>query len=416
VTIFARETGSTPEAVRLRQSWPGVDLGTIEAISRVALELRTQPEWLAAIINAESGFNPRAVNSHTGATGLIQFMPATAERLGTSTAELAELSAEDQLEWVKAYFWPYRGKLGTAQSVYLSVFYPVARSWHPDRPFPAAVRAVNPFTTPREYTEWVDKRARGRGGVVARFGLSGGHDSRGLVVPGAHFAWHEFERRGEIPPELEANTEGLVRYLLEPLRMELLPDHGLPITSGYRSPEYNAYMLEQYNLGKSKYKPSTTSLHMQAAAADAEPRSASGVSNRDMVTWWWLLRDRLPIQQAIVETHTGHAHIAYGPTPSRNGQFLIGPGKNLKRFTPSSADVERVTDRVRRSTGRGVGETAGAWLGGWSGPIATPGRVVAGGASGGVERTGGTGGGGGGIILLIPVALLGLGLMSRSSR
>jgi len=397
LAIFPTETPSSPQAVKLARSWPALDIGLVDEIARVARELGTRPEWLAAIINAESGFNPVAVNSSTGATGLLQFMPSTAEHLGTSTSELASMSAIEQMQWVRAYFWPYRGKLKTPQSVYLAVFYPAARHWHPDREFPPAVRSVNPFSTPREYTEWVAHRARGEHGLQPQYGRVG-HNTREPVVPGGHFYWYEFERRGAIPASLAGNTEALVRNLLEPMRMELLPQHGLPVTSGYRSPAYNEKLRKS-----GRYKGvSKSSKHTIAAAADVEPRSSSGVTNRDLVTWLWMLRGHLPIQQAIVETHTGHAHVAHGDRPSGKGQFKIGPGKGLRPYVPNADDIARVRDIVRRNTGRGVGETASAWLGAWMGPAAG-------------AASGGTGGGGGGILLLIPVAI-GLSLMAARSH
>jgi soluble lytic murein transglycosylase-like protein len=50
-------------------------------IKDVAARYHVSAELVAAIIEAESGFNPRAV-SHRGAQGLMQLMPATAARLG----------------------------------------------------------------------------------------------------------------------------------------------------------------------------------------------------------------------------------------------------------------------------------------------------------------------------------------------
>lgn len=55
-------------------------------ISRVAREQQLHPELLHAVVRVESAYNPRAVSSK-GAVGLMQLMPATAERFGVSDRE-----------------------------------------------------------------------------------------------------------------------------------------------------------------------------------------------------------------------------------------------------------------------------------------------------------------------------------------
>lgn len=45
------------------------------------------PQFVAAVVRAESAFDPHAV-SRKGASGLLQLMPATAERFGLSTADI----------------------------------------------------------------------------------------------------------------------------------------------------------------------------------------------------------------------------------------------------------------------------------------------------------------------------------------
>ena len=54
-------------------------------IEKYALEHRLDPSLIRSIIAAESNFNPKAV-SRKGARGLMQLMPATAERLGVANA------------------------------------------------------------------------------------------------------------------------------------------------------------------------------------------------------------------------------------------------------------------------------------------------------------------------------------------
>ena len=92
----------------------------------VADMLGIRPEWLENVMWIESRLNPRAVNKTTGATGLIQFMPATAKSLGTTTEELLEMDFDRQMDYVYMYLRPYRDKMSSQVDVYLAVFFPVA--------------------------------------------------------------------------------------------------------------------------------------------------------------------------------------------------------------------------------------------------------------------------------------------------
>ena len=79
----------------------------IRGVEAMAGRLGTQPEYLLAVMSFETGgsFSPGIRNgAGSGATGLIQFMPATARELGTSTEALARMSATEQLEYVERYF------------------------------------------------------------------------------------------------------------------------------------------------------------------------------------------------------------------------------------------------------------------------------------------------------------------------
>ena len=89
--------------------------------------LGVEPDHLMACMAFESAetFSPSIKNAAgSGATGLIQFMPNTARGLGTTTAALAALTAEQQLEWVLAYFMPYKGRLKTLADVYMAILWP----------------------------------------------------------------------------------------------------------------------------------------------------------------------------------------------------------------------------------------------------------------------------------------------------
>ena len=95
----------------------------------ISHRLNMDPNHLMAIMAFETGrsFDP-AITNHagSGATGLIQFMPATARSLGTTTARLAGMSALDQLDYVEAYLAPYKGRMGDLPSAYMAVLYPRA--------------------------------------------------------------------------------------------------------------------------------------------------------------------------------------------------------------------------------------------------------------------------------------------------
>lgn len=88
--------------------------------------LGIDPNWLMWVMFFESSLNHRAQNAATGATGLIQFMPSTARSLGTTTADLLQMSAVEQLDYVYAYLKPYRGRMNSMIDVYFAVFFPVA--------------------------------------------------------------------------------------------------------------------------------------------------------------------------------------------------------------------------------------------------------------------------------------------------
>jgi peptidoglycan hydrolase-like protein with peptidoglycan-binding domain len=104
-----------------------------QALVNAANAIGIQPDWLASVIDFETGgtFSPSVTNAAgSGAVGLIQFMPSTAKALlGTATeseavAKLKSMTFSEQLEIVKQYFAPYAGKLHSLEDTYLAVFYP----------------------------------------------------------------------------------------------------------------------------------------------------------------------------------------------------------------------------------------------------------------------------------------------------
>lgn len=115
-----------------------------EKVRAISGRLGCSPDDLMSCIAWESGrtFSASERNrAGSGAVGLIQFMPATAAGLGTSTVALTSMTAIRQLDWVEKYFQPYRGRLGTLADLYMAILWPAG------------------VGRPLEYVLW-DKRSR----------------------------------------------------------------------------------------------------------------------------------------------------------------------------------------------------------------------------------------------------------------
>lgn len=151
-----------------------IKMNKIDFINKVKLicnKLAIQPDWLMLVMYAESGLKPTAYNPNGGATGLIQFMPATARGLGTTTDALRAMSNVEQLDWVYKYFAPYAGRIKNVHDLYLVTFFPVALG-KPDsyimqtnKLTPAIIAKANPGIdlnrdlkiTVAEFKSYVDK-------------------------------------------------------------------------------------------------------------------------------------------------------------------------------------------------------------------------------------------------------------------
>jgi AraC-like DNA-binding protein len=107
-----------------------IDVSTIQdpdfktKLEKVASALGVKSSDLMAIFKQESGVNPHIQNSTSGATGLIQFMPDTARRLGTTTDELKQMDGVQQLDYVYKYFKMTGVGNGTLGDLYMAVFMP----------------------------------------------------------------------------------------------------------------------------------------------------------------------------------------------------------------------------------------------------------------------------------------------------
>jgi peptidoglycan hydrolase-like protein with peptidoglycan-binding domain len=99
-----------------------------EKVVQLANDLGTNPNFLMAVMSFETGesFDPSKRNPVSGAVGLIQFMKPTAQGLGTTQEALAQMTAEEQLDFVAKHFKPFRGKLKTLEDAYMAVLFPAA--------------------------------------------------------------------------------------------------------------------------------------------------------------------------------------------------------------------------------------------------------------------------------------------------
>ena len=97
----------------------------IRALQETAQRLGVNPQDILAVMQMESGVNPSAYNEKGGATGLIQFMPKTAQGLGTTTEALRGMSITEQLPFVEQYFKRAGLPKGaTAGQIYGATFLP----------------------------------------------------------------------------------------------------------------------------------------------------------------------------------------------------------------------------------------------------------------------------------------------------
>ena len=100
-----------------------------DKVRKIAGDLGCDPNFLMAAMAFETGgtFSPSEKSkAGSGATGLIQFMPNTAIGMGTTTTDLAKMSAEEQLDFVAKFFARQKGKLHTLADVYMAILFPVA--------------------------------------------------------------------------------------------------------------------------------------------------------------------------------------------------------------------------------------------------------------------------------------------------
>ena len=110
------------------------DTAFMGKVNAVSTDLGINPNDLLRVIEFETGksFSP-SVRPYakdgkriSSAVGLIQFLESTAKGLGTTTEDLAKMTAAEQMDFVGKYLAPYKGRIKNFGDVYMAVHWPAA--------------------------------------------------------------------------------------------------------------------------------------------------------------------------------------------------------------------------------------------------------------------------------------------------
>ncbi len=99
-------------------------------LREITQELGAPPNSLLAVLGFETidTFSTTIRNRSTGAVGLLQWLPSTLKGMGYTADEVAHMNRMQQIELMREYFLPYKGKLHDVYDVYAAVLYPVGVS------------------------------------------------------------------------------------------------------------------------------------------------------------------------------------------------------------------------------------------------------------------------------------------------
>ena len=86
-------------------------------VRQYAAHYRVSPEFVAALIDVESRWNPLALSSK-GAIGVMQLMPATARRYGAFKPFDVEQNIAAGTRYVTALMWEFHGDLRLVAAAY----------------------------------------------------------------------------------------------------------------------------------------------------------------------------------------------------------------------------------------------------------------------------------------------------------
>jgi len=177
--LTARPAGSQPDSEIIRMARESessneaaiAQIVEIEAhIRDVAVRYDIPPILVAAIVEAESEFNPRAV-SRRGAQGLMQLMPGTASSLQVSDSFDPYENIEGGVRHLRSLMDRYRGDLPLVLAAYNAGEQAVL-----------VYRGVPPFPETRRYVSRILRRI-GRPDLIPVWRPRNASSGHGVVVP-----------------------------------------------------------------------------------------------------------------------------------------------------------------------------------------------------------------------------------------
>jgi soluble lytic murein transglycosylase-like protein len=93
------------------------EAGPSAFVERYSAHYNVPPELIAAFIDVESRWNPRAV-SNKGAVGLMQLMPATAQRFGARDSFDPEQNIAAGTRYLTTLMWEFHGDMRLVAAAY----------------------------------------------------------------------------------------------------------------------------------------------------------------------------------------------------------------------------------------------------------------------------------------------------------
>lgn len=140
--VELNQLGKTPDGLTRRNLPWGKRVSTLflDKVLWIEKDLGLTADNLMNCMAFETGrtFSPKVKNPGSSATGLIQFMEATARRLGTTTAALSQMTAEFQLNFVWKYFNDYADRMNLEDwnlgDTYMAILWPAGIGKPGDHP------------------------------------------------------------------------------------------------------------------------------------------------------------------------------------------------------------------------------------------------------------------------------------------